>query len=94
MWESLRWSKTIQMPPPLQRGPRRCSVRYLLVCPVGSCRIASGARSASDDSARGDRNVKVLDFIQFGGFDCPDHLPPAVLTPALKRTMVNLADCP
>ena len=29
-----------------------------------------------------------------GGFNCPDHLLPAVLTPALKRTMDILADWP
>ena len=36
------------------------------------------------------RDIKVLD----GGFDCPDHLLPAVLKPALKRTMDILADWP
>ena len=36
------------------------------------------------------RDIEVPD----GGFDCPDHLLPAVLTPALKRTMDILADWP
>ena len=36
------------------------------------------------------RDIEVPD----GGFDCPDHLLPAVLTPALKRTMNILADWP
>ncbi len=36
------------------------------------------------------RDIEVPD----GGFDCPDHLLPAVLKPALKRTMDILADWP
>lgn len=36
------------------------------------------------------RDIEVPD----AGFDCPDHLLPAVLTPALKRTMDILADWP
>ena len=32
--------------------------------------------------------------VRHGGFDGPDHLPPAVLTPALQHTVVDLADCP
>ena len=36
------------------------------------------------------RDIEVPD----GGFECPDHLLPAVLTPALKRTMDILADWP
>ncbi len=36
------------------------------------------------------RDIEVPD----GGFDCPDHLLPATLTPALKRTMDILADWP
>ena len=36
------------------------------------------------------RDIEVPD----AGFNCPDHLLPAVLTPALKRTMDILADWP
>ena len=59
--KSLRWSETSRRPPPLQQGPRRCSVRYLL----------AGQRLASDYSSNLTRKVNVLDFIKSGGLFLP-----------------------
>ena len=36
--------KQSRRPPPLQQGPRRCRVRYLSACSVGSRRTDGGAR--------------------------------------------------
>ncbi len=47
--------------------PRRCQVRHLSACSVGSRRTDAGARQASGYSANLKRNSKVLDFVKRGG---------------------------
>ena len=54
----------------------------------------TGGGQAPNYTASLNLMVKVLDFVKSGGFDCPDYLLPAAFTPALKRTVDNLADWP